>query len=362
MNTAATRRLLKWFARHRRDMPWRERRTPYRVWVSEVMLQQTRVDQMEPYYLRFMRRFPSLKKLAEAPLDDVLKCWEGLGYYTRARQLHRTAKIVCDQYRGRFPRDIKTLERLPGLGPYTAAAVACLAMGADEPMVDGNVIRVVSRLIAACEPADTAAVRRRIRAFVSEHLPRGRGGDFNEAMMELGALVCTPSGPSCEACPLESVCVARMQGRPEAYPVRRAARPLPHKIVGAAVIRDRRGRMLIARRREQGMLGGLWEFPGGTVEPGESMPECIRRELYEEMRIRIEVDKPLIVVHHAYSHFTIDLHAWHARILRGRPHCVECSDYAWVTMEEIQRYAFSRADLKIIEALKAERGIRANSD
>lgn len=347
--------LLHWFARDQRPLPWRRNRTPYRVWVCEIMLQQTRIDQGLPYFLCFLRRFPSLKSLAEAPLDDVLKAWEGLGYYSRARNLHRAARTIRKDHGGRLPRDKQQLLALPGIGEYTASAILSLAMGRDEPMLDGNVERVLSRVAACDEPVRKPSGRQTIRTWYAHSLPPGKGAAFGEALMELGALICTPRSPRCPQCPLQKACAAALQGNPADYPVKTRRAPLPHKIVGAAVIRRRSGEYLIARRLERGMLGGLWEFPGGSREPGETLPECIARELYEEMRLRIKVGNRCTVVHHAYSHFTIDLHAYHAVITSGRPHCIECSDYAWVKPEAFSRYAFSKADLSIIEALRRNR-------
>jgi A/G-specific adenine glycosylase len=352
VRSAVTRRLLPWFRAHARDLPWRRNRTPYRVLVSELMLQQTRVDQAEPYFERFMKRFPTLRALAAADESDVLKAWEGLGYYARARNLHRLAQRLAAERGGRFPRTHAELLTLPGVGPYTAAAVAGFAFGLDAPLVDGNVRRVFARIFTLDE------VRRErldasVRDLASALLPAGRGPAFNEALMELGATVCLPRGPQCGACPLRAVCRARAAGSPERWPRPRPRKPLPHLVVGAAVTTDARGRILIARRRSEGLLGGLWEFPGGKIESGETMAQCIARELREEMGIEIEVGERLTVVRHAYSHFTIELHAHFARRLRGRPRRIHCADFAWVPRARLRDYAFSRADLHIIEAIEA---------
>jgi len=323
------------------------------VWLSEIMLQQTRAEAVIPYYRRFLKRFPSLRSLANAPLGDVLKQWEGLGYYARARHLHRAARAVVLEHGGRIPRTSEGLRALPGVGTYTAAAVGSLAFGLDTAVVDGNVIRVLTRLMGSQESVDRAAGRRAVEDAARALLPRGRAGEWNEAVMELGALVCTPSSPACGLCPLRPHCKAYAEGRPEGFPVRGIKKPVPHKVVGAGVIVDRRGRILIAQRRETAMLGGLWEFPGGTLEQGETLPECIRRELREELGIRVRIGERLITVHHAYSHFTIDLHAYVGRIESGRPRPLECADLAWVRLEEMDVYPFSKADLAIIAALKS---------
>jgi len=352
VRSAVHHRLLPWFRARGRDLPWRRRRTPYRVAVSELMLQQTRAEQAAPYFERFLRRFPNWRALAEADGADVLKAWEGLGYYARARNLHRLARWVVREGGGRLPRAIEARRRLPGLGPYTAAAVGSLAFGLDEAAVDGNVRRVLARVFALRE-ARPARLETEARRLAAALLPSGRAGAFNEAMMELGAVVCRPRRPRCEDCPLRSVCRAVAEGRPEAYPPRAPRRRLPHRVVGAAVTFDARGRVLIAQRRPEGFLGGLWEFPGGKIEPGETMAECIAREMKEEMDLEVEVGERLALVRHAYSHFTIELHAHFARRLRGRTRRRHCADFAWTPIARLRDRPFSRADLWIIEALES---------
>lgn len=343
--------LLRWFARNRRDLPWRQDRTAYRVWISELMLQQTRVDQVIPYYQRFLARFPTVQALADAPRADVLKWWEGLGYYARAIRAQETARFLVQTSGGEFPRTLEGLRALPGIGPYTAAAVGSLALGLDAAVVDGNVIRVLARVMACAEDSRRPAVRERFQAWADALLPRGRAGTFNEALMELGATVCTPRRPACPACPLRSVCRARAEGRMESYPVKTAKVKVPHKHVGAGLVVNRRGELLIAQRHEKSMLGGLWEFPGGKQEPGETMAECISRELKEELGIDVAVGDHFVTVRHAFSHFTMDLHAHWARIRRGRPRALDCAACQWARPVDLPKFAFGRADQKIIAAL-----------
>ncbi len=348
LRRAVTARLLPWFRRQARALPWRRRRTPYRVLVSEIMLQQTRVETVIPYYHRWLRRFPTLGKLAAAEVDDALKLWEGLGYYARARHLHRLARRLTAAG-GRWPRTLDGLRALPGLGDYTAAAVGSLAFGLDAACVDGNVARVLSRATAR----QLARSRPAAQAVADALLPPGRAGAFNEALMELGATVCTPRRPRCDVCPLRAVCRAYALGRVGEFPARRPARRLPHLVVGAAVTLNRRGEVLIARRKDDSMLGGLWEFPGGKREPGETLPQCIAREMREELGVDVVVGAPLTVVHHAYSHFTIELHAHFARLRRGRPRALHCAACAWSPVSRLRERAFSKADHGIIAALEA---------
>ena len=340
--------LLAWFASARRPLPWRSRRTPYTVWISELLLQQTRVDQALPYYSRFLARFPTLESLAAAPRHDVLKLWEGLGYYSRAIRAHETAKFLVERRGAKFPGTLDGLLELPGIGPYTAAAVGSLAFGLDVAVVDGNVARVLSRVVAHSGDVQSSAGKKRMQELAQELLPLGRAGEFNEAMMELGALVCVPRGPKCPACPLRRVCAAAKEGDPERYPVKRKKKSVPHKHVGAGIVVDRRGRFLIAQRKEGSMLGGLWEFPGGTLEKGETIEQCIARELKEELGIDVDVGRHVMTVRHAFSHFTMDLHAHHCRLQSGRPRAIHCAAWKWVTLAELAHYPFGRADLRII--------------
>ena len=216
--------LIPWFEINQRDMPWRRNRTPYRVWISELMLQQTRVSQATPYYLRFMRRFPSLKRLAEANLEEVLKAWEGLGYYSRARNLHKTANVIRNQYGGRFPQDPKKIAALPGIGPYTTAAIGSLAFNLNLAVVDGNVIRVLSRLLAIKSDIALHSSKQEFQTLADALLIKGRAGIFNESMMELGATVCLPKNPNCISCPMKHICKANHEGSQALYPVKRKKR------------------------------------------------------------------------------------------------------------------------------------------
>jgi A/G-specific adenine glycosylase len=344
--------LLLWFSEHARDLPWRRNRTPYRVWVSEVMLQQTRVDQVVPYYRRWMKAFPSWSALAYAPQSDVLKLWEGLGYYSRARNLHAAARTVVEKHGGKPPAAVAELKKLPGIGSYTAAAIASLAFNVDAAVVDGNVIRVLSRLFAFGGDTKSAAGKKQMQAWADALLVKGRAGEFNEAMMELGALVCLPKSPECPTCPMRSDCAAFAMGVPVKFPVMKKKKKLPHIIVGAAVTVNRKGEVLIAQRKQDDMLGGLWEFPGGKQEPGETIEECITRELCEELGIKTVAGEHLITVKHAYSHFTMMMHVYRAKIISGRPRPIHCADYAWVKVPDLGRFAWSKADLQVVEKLQ----------
>ncbi|MCC7300253.1 MAG: A/G-specific adenine glycosylase [Verrucomicrobia bacterium] len=350
--------LLPWFSTNARDLPWRRNRTPYRVWVSEIMLQQTRVDTVIAYYLRWMKAFPSWKALATAPQGDVLKLWEGLGYYSRARNLHAAAQIIAKEYRGDISnhRTEVFLRQFPGIGNYTAAAIASLAFNEDAAVVDGNVIRVLSRLFAFGGDTKSAAGKKQMQAWADKLLVKGRAGEFNEAMMELGALVCLPKNPQCAECPLRKVCSALIEGKPSTYPVMEKKKKVPHITVGAAVTMNRKGEVLIAQRKQDDMLGGLWEFPGGKLEQGETIQECVSRELQEELGIKTVIGEHVITVKHAYSHFTMTMHVYRAAIVSGRPRPIHCADYAWVKVPDLGKFAYSKADLLVVEKLRKALG------
>ncbi|MYC99938.1 MAG: A/G-specific adenine glycosylase [Gammaproteobacteria bacterium] len=256
-------RLLAWFDAHKRDLPWRGAGDPYAVWISEVMLQQTRAAFVAPYYRRWMERFPDVGALAYADLEEVLRLWRGLGYYARARNAHRCARQVRDEHGGEFPPSADRLIALPGIGPYTAAAVASIAFGEAVPAVDGNVRRVVARLFDLPDPSLA-----QVRGLAAERMDRTRPGDFNEAMMELGATVCMPRSPKCGACPLAAGCRARAAGTAAERPLRRKPRPVPTRTWDVQVAVSPRGRTLVVRRPREGLLGGMWEFPAVEVEDG----------------------------------------------------------------------------------------------
>lgn len=348
---AAFRRdLLAWYRAHRRQLAWRQSRDPYHIWISEIMLQQTRVGQMDAYFARFIEAFPTVHDLARASEDQVLKVWEGLGYYARARNLHKAAKEIADQG-GQLPDTYEGLLELPGIGPYTAAAVSSIAFDRDHPVLDGNVERVLCRLLLIEEDPRKAAVKATLIAAGEKLLAPGQAGDFNQAMMELGSRVCTPARPRCGECPVADACRAFGElGDPAALPRKAPRKPRPHYQVVAGLI-WKGDQLLIAQRTSEGLLGGLWEFPGGKQEEGETLEECLAREIGEELAIEIEVGECLAVVDHGFTHFSITLHAFRARYLSGEPQTIGCAAWRWVDPGELDQYAFSRADRRVIEEL-----------
>jgi A/G-specific adenine glycosylase len=354
--------LLAWYAVHAADLPWRATRDAYRVWLSEMMLQQTQIDTVIPYYRRFLEKYPSVQALAAAPRAEVLKLWEGLGYYRRAHHLHQTAQIVTEQHGGVFPATVAGLLRLPGIGRYTAGAIASIAGGERAPVLDGNVIRVLTRLLDMPDDVTAAAVQQRLWQIATDLLPAEQCGDYNQALMELGQTLCTPRQPACERCPARALCRAYAAGTQAQRPVKPKKAPTPHYDVAAGLIYAADGRLLIAQRPDGGLLGGLWEFPGGKQEAGETLPECLRRELREELAITVEVGELFVKVKHAFTHFKITLHAFECRYLgplppHTAPQPLAAQAWAWVQPAELAQYAFGKADRDVIAAL-ARRGRR----
>jgi A/G-specific adenine glycosylase len=292
---AIRRKLLGFYDRSHRDLPWRRTEDPYRIWISEVMLQQTRVEAVIPYYERWLARFPTVQALAEAPPDDVLKAWEGLGYYSRARNLQRAARIVAEELDGRLPREPDALRALPGVGEYTAGAVASIAYDVRVPAVDGNVRRVLARLLD--EPTPSAALLRRTAAAL---VPARRAGDFNQALMELGATLCTPTNPACARCPIARHCLARTRGTQAERPTPRPRAAVPTFDLATALVLDARGRVLLVRRPDGGLLAGLWSFPAADLD-GSDVESAVRAAA--DAGVPVEPDGVALgVVEHVFSH------------------------------------------------------------
>ena len=347
-----SRRLLAWFRRSAREMDWRNTDDPYRIWVSEVMLQQTRVETVTPYYRRFLSAFPTVRALAEAPRDNVMKLWEGLGYYSRAINLHRAAEVIARENGGRLPEDPEALAALPGIGRSTAGAIAAIAFRKDAPVLDANAKRVIARLFAVSEPLSHSPVERRLWELSRGLIEPGKGRETALALMDLGATVCTPRRPDCPACPLRAHCESHRQGLQETIPAKSAKKDLPRHDVVAAWIVDGKERILVGRRPERGLLGGLWELPGGRRKSGETREEALRRELRKGWGMEVTVGGRIASVPHAFSHFRITLHAYRCKRTGGGPRTQR--EWRWARRKDLTGLAFPRAYRKVIDICKEQ--------
>jgi len=343
--------LLEWYRRSKRDLPWRRTKDIYAVWLSEVMLQQTQVTTVIPYYQRFLERFPTVGSLARAAEQDVLKLWEGLGYYSRIRNMHRAAKLVVAQHNGKVPGTAEAFRELPGVGPYIVAAVLSIALDIPIPAVDGNVMRVYTRLKGIGDDIRKTLVRSRISRELQHIIPANAAGDFNQAFMELGALVCTPKTPRCSACPLKENCTAFTTGTVDRYPFKSPPAKVPEYKVSIGII-IKGDNFYIQKRPSKGHLGGLWEFPGGKSQGEETPEETLLRECREELGSEIEIIKELCTVRHAYSHFKIEMTVFLCRPAAEDVQPMEDHPCQWIAINELDAYPFPGANHKFFPALR----------
>ncbi len=339
--------LLKWYERAKRDLPWRRTRDPYRIWLSEVMLQQTRVESVIPYYERFLTAFPSVAALAAAPLDAVLKGWEGLGYYARARNLHRAAQAVVNRHEGRIPLAAAQLAELPGIGRYTAAAIASIAAGEPAAALDGNIKRVVARLFRVDAPIDRPATVRELWRLADQCLAREAPGDWNQALMELGATLCAPRAPRCAACPLRPHCAAAAAGVQHSLP-RKGRRPTsPVKRVAVGVVRGDTG-IFIVRRPERGLLGGLWGFPSVPIDRVADAAAALRAALRETYALRAVRLRLAAEIEHVFTHFKLIAHVL---VADARGSASQTAGACWADAVRFRSLALARVDRKILKAV-----------
>jgi A/G-specific adenine glycosylase len=346
------RRLLAWFDRHRRDLPWRRDRDPYRIWVSEVMLQQTQVATVVPYFERFLGAFPTVADLAAADEQDVLRLWEGLGYYRRARDLHRSARRLVAEHAGRFPDDPAVLAGLPGMGRYTVGAVLSQAFDRRLPILEANSQRMLCRLFGVRADPTEGPTRRRLWELAEALLPARRVGDFNQALMELGALVCTPVAPACPACPLAAHCEANRLGLQERIPVRRT-RPEVVAVRESAVVLRRGGDVLLVRRPAAGRWANLWEFPHAPLAPGETHEEAARRVVRDLTGLRADLGGELATVRHGVTRFRITLVCFEAAYRSGAFRPTFYPEAAWIAPERLADYPVCVPQRRLARALTA---------
>lgn len=343
--------LLNWYQTHKRQLPWRETKDPYRIWISEVMAQQTQIDTVIPYFKRFIQRFPDMKTLAEADLQDVLKLWEGLGYYSRARNMHKAAKSIIEKYSGCFPENYEEILLLPGVGKYIAAAISSIAFSKPHAVLDGNVKRVLSRLTCSEKPINDSKSQKHYHELADSFLDTHNPGDYNQSLMELGAIICKPANPVCHDCPVINHCRVYRKNMVEKYPKKLQKQKIPSYNIATGVIR-KDNKILITKRKEAGLLGGLWEFPGGKLHNDESAEEACVREIREETGLLVKIDCYLTHVRHAYSHFKIEVDVFICDYQSGEVVLNGPVDFRWISIKEIDDYPFPKANHKFFSALK----------
>ncbi len=342
--------LLTWFKKFQRKMPWRGIGDPYRIWVSEVMLQQTQVKKVVEYYEKFIVRFPDVQHLAAAPLQDVLKVWEGLGYYARARNLHKAAKIVVEEFDGKIPRDYATFRKLPGVGDYSAAAVQSIAFNAAHAAVDGNIKRALARLFLMDAPINDASSAKHFQQKADDLLDQEKPGLYNQAMMELGATVCRPQSPTCLVCPVNMFCEAFHAACQDEFPYRRKTKPVPEHYIAAGVI-HKASELLIIQRPLDGLLGGLWEFPNGQITEDETPEQACIRHIADVVNLSVTNLKYLTSVKHAFTHFKIVVDVFQCDYESGVVVLNGPTDAKWVKLDALRDYPLPRATHKFLDKL-----------
>ncbi|GBC99295.1 Adenine DNA glycosylase [bacterium HR17] len=346
-------KLLAWFERHRRDLPWRRTRDPYAVLVSEFLLQQTTVEAARRYFEPFLRRFPTVHDLAAAPLDEVLRLWAGLGYYARARHLHATAQRIVREFGGQVPADLKTLQKLPGIGRYTAGAIASIAYGIKVPALDTNAVRVLARLLGWQGDPKSAAFQKALRDIASTLLPDEAPGEFNQAVMDLAALICAPEAPKCGVCPLQTLCAAAATGTPERFPAPSKSQTLTERQEVACVVwRD--DRLLVAQRGKGQWWNGLWECPRGERHRDEPVPAAAQRIARERVGLTVAPEQVLTTLQHTVTRYRIVLAVVRCRYLAGE---VRPNGYAaarWVTLDEAEQLPSPSPQRELLERLRQE--------
>jgi A/G-specific adenine glycosylase len=340
-------KLLQWFKKYGRDLPWRRTRDPYAIWVSEIMLQQTQVNTVIPYYQNFLKAFPTRNHLAKADLSRVLKVWEGLGYYSRARNFHRASQVVLDRFHGIIPNNLKDLLSLPGIGRSTAGAILSFAFQKEAPILDGNAKRVISRLFAVSGNPAKGKTEDLLWKISESLIPKGFSNPFNQALMDLGSMLCTPKEPQCSECPLRDLCKGRASGDPQRFPTRTLRKKIPHIEAISAVI-QRNGKVLLKQRPPEGLLGGLWEFPNWPIEERKDFKEYLKQKVKSEIGLRVKTKEPIGSFHQTYSHFKLTLHVFQCQYLNGK------GKGRWVPVRNLPLLPMSKLHRRIANTFERE--------
>ena len=341
-------KLLQWFEKNGRDLPWRKTKDPYTIWVSEIMLQQTQVNTVIPYYQNFLKAFPTRNHLAKADLSKVLKVWEGLGYYSRARNLHRASQVVLNRFHGIIPNNLKDLLSLPGIGRSTAGAILSFAFQKEAPILDGNAKRVISRLFAVSDNPAKGKTEDLLWKISESLIPKGFSNPFNQALMDLGSMICTPKEPQCHQCPLKKHCQGYLSGKPERYPLQTIKKAIPHITAVSAVI-EKDGKVLLCQRPPKGLLGGLWEFPNWSIEEKKDFKEYLRHKVKSEIGLKVKSKEPVGSFHQTYSHFKLTLQVFHCQHLNGK------GRGKWVSIRNLNLLPMSRIHRRIAQTISNRR-------
>lgn len=346
--------LLDWFAENGRDLPWRRTYLPYHIWISEIMLQQTQMERAIVYFQRWTERFPDIASVARAAEEEVLRLWEGLGYYSRARNIHKAARILVARHNGQLPPDHRLLRTLPGIGPYTAGAVMSLAFNQEFPIVDANIERLFSRIFNIAESVKTKENNTFIWQAARDLIPTGNARNFNQALMELGALVCTPKNPACLRCPLNGLCEALRLGTVHERPIQ-PPNPKSIRIEMATGVLIHKGKVFIQRRPANGVWANLWEFPGGRLEPGETPEAALVREFSEETELAVRCLDKIRVIKHNYTRYRVFLHCYLCALENNHsiPRLHAAQEYHWVETETLEDFAFPAPHRRLIEIMRA---------
>jgi len=340
--------LLQWYKKKKRDLPWRKTRDPYAIWVSEIMLQQTQVATVIPYYQNFLKTFPTVCTLAKANLSKVLKVWEGLGYYSRARNLYRASKIIVNRFQGKVPDNLRALLSLPGIGRYTAGAIFSIAFNKEAPILDGNVKRVLSRLFAVSGSPGEKKTEQLLWQLSESLIPKGHANPFNQGLMDLGSMLCTPKDPQCSRCPLHRFCKGSTSGNPEKFPTKGIKKTIPHVESVSAVIK-KGGKVFLNQRPPKGLLGGLWEFPNWRIEgkPRMRVSLRLRNTFKKEIKMDVEVKELIGVFNQTYSHFKLTLHVFNCEVLGGN------GKGKWVPIKNLPLLPMSKIHRRIAESISS---------
>jgi len=338
--------LLNWYQKNARALPWRKTNDPYKIWISEIMLQQTTVNAVIPYYQKWIKTFPKIEQVARASEQELLKMWQGLGYYRRVKNIHKAAKLICNDHNYKIPKNANVLKQLPGFGPYTTGAVLSIAYEVRIPIVDANVRRVIMRVLCKEGIADTTQDKA-IYAFLEKVLPNKHMGDFNQALMELGAMICRSPSPQCLICPLKKLCKAYEKGKQEIIP--ETSKKIIKKINVVIGVIKSKNKYFIQKRPSHGLLGDLWEFPGGKIEKGETAQKALKRELKEEIDVELKSAKHLMDVVHYYTQFKVKLNVSACDV---NPLPQTDATHKWVTLKEVNKFPMPSGSVKIVEKLK----------